>query len=314
VRVTRQETARAIPEGVYSAVITPRREGEVEVDLGGMLDVIDFVASKKVTGVVLFGSTGEFLHFTQDERSRFIALATKRSRVPVLANVSHSTLDGTIAMAEEAAGSGVAGVLVMPPYFFRYDAEWVCSFFEHLGAQVSKWTPVYVYNIPAFANPLPIDVAERLLRSGHFAGIKDSSGDAAYLTRLLELQRELPIRVLCGNDRLLLPALDGGAAGIVSGLAAAVPELIVALSRAHQSGDGDATARLTAHVADLIAWIERFPIPVGLRTAAALRGMKTGPYAVPPNPEGRALLDEFRAWFRDWIKVIENECKVAAAR
>jgi len=302
--------ARERPElsGLYCALITPRREGEVEVDLGGMLEEIDFVTSRGVQGVVLFGSTGEFLHFTPEERSRFAGLATKRSRVPVLANVSHSTLDGAIAMAEEAAGAGVAGVLAMPPYFFRYDADAVCSFFRALAEQVAKWTPVYLYNIPMFTNPLTIEAAESLLRSGMFAGIKDSSGDWSYLERLLKLEAELGIKVLCGDDALFARARRAGATAGVSGVAAAVPELMAALHCALGT-DGDRAARVESRLAEFILWSERFPAPVAIREAAVLRGIKAGKPAAPLGEQGNALLAEFRAWFSDWIKVIERECR-----
>ena len=308
-KISRQSAPPAVPQGVYAATITPRREGEVEVDLGAMLDVIDFVTSRGAGGVCLFGSTGEFLHYTAEERSRFIGLATKRSRVPVLANVSHSTLDGTIAMAEEAAGAGVAGVLAMPPYFFRYDAGSIRQFFLELGEEVAKWTPVYLYNIPVFSNPIPLDTAIELLESGAFAGIKDSGGDWDYLSALIRLRDRAPVRVLCGDDRLFRKARQCGADAGISGVASAVPELMAALSRAIASSDTARTEDLESRVNEFIGWLTRFPVPVGVREAARLRGIKTGPSAVPPGEDGRTALAEFQSWFRDWIKVIEHECK-----
>ncbi|HET7716810.1 MAG TPA: dihydrodipicolinate synthase family protein [Bauldia sp.] len=308
-KISRQTEPPAVPQGVYAATITPRRDGEVEVDLGAMLDVIDFVTSRGVNGVCLFGSTGEFLHYTAEERSRFIGLATKRSRVPVLANISHSTLDGAIAMAEEAAGAGVAGVLAMPPYFFRYDPGSIRQFFLELAAQVTKWTPVYLYNIPVFSNPIPLDTAVELLESGAFAGIKDSGGDWEYLYALIRVRERVPVRVLCGDDRLFRQARQYGADAGISGVASAAPELMAALSRAVDSGDTARIEHLEARVNEFIDWISRFPVPVGVREAARLRGIKTGSPAVPPGEEGRTALAQFQPWFRDWIKVIEHECK-----
>jgi 4-hydroxy-tetrahydrodipicolinate synthase len=300
---------RAIPAGVFAAAITPRREGETEVDLGGMLEMIDFVGSRGAAGLALFSAAGEFLHFTQQERCRFIALATKRSRIPVIANVSHSTLDGAIAMAEEAAGSGVSGVMVMPPYFFRYENDWIRAFYLEFGAQLSKWTPIYIDNLPDFTNAIDIGIAEELLRSGHFAGIVDSSGDRDYIGRLIRLGAELSVAVLCGEDRLLAHALHAGAQGSVSVIAAAVPELPVALHRASAAGDLPAVSRLQQRMEEFGSWIGRFPSPVGIREAAALRGVKTGGPAIPPGPFSRALLDDFRSWFAPWIEVVEHECK-----
>lgn len=281
----------------------------MEVDLGAMLDVIDFVASRGVNGVCLFAAPGEFLHFTPEERSRFIGLATKRSRVPVLVNVSHSTLDGAIAMAEEAAGAGVAGVLAMPPYFYKHSPDSVRAFLSELALQVNKWTQVYLYNLPAFTNCIAIETAEELLRSGEFAGIKDSGGDPGYLERLLAIRSRSPIQVLCGDDRLFVRARAGGADAAISSVASAVPELMAAIDRAAETVDAGKLARLEARLAEFIDWMDRFATPVALREAARLRGIKAGGPAVPLGDAGRAALEEFRSWFREWIKVIENECK-----
>lgn len=307
-KLARTASERAVPRGIYASIVTPRRPGEVEVDLGAMLEVIDFVSSRGADGIALFGSTGEFVHFTPEERSRFVALATKRSRVPVLANVSHSTLDGATAMAEEAAGTGAAGVLLQPPHYFTYDADAITSFFLEFAALVAKWIPIYIDNSPQFTSAIPPQAAEALLRSGQFAGLKDSSGDASYIERLAEAG--LPVTLLCGDDALLLRSRRAGAPGAVSAVAAAAPELIAALNRAIETQDDAASSMLDSRVHEFLAWLRRFPQPVAIREAAAIRGVKVGRKATPLGPSGEALLDEFREWFRAWIKVVEAECKL----
>ena len=126
--------------GVYASLITPRHDGNIEVDFGAMLEILDFVATRGAAGVVLFGSTGEFPHFTAAERARFVGLAARRSRVPVLVNVSHSTLEGAAGLAEEAAGSGASGVVLMPPYFYRYDTETIRAFFLEVASRAARHT------------------------------------------------------------------------------------------------------------------------------------------------------------------------------
>lgn len=280
-------------------MVTPRRDGEVEVDLGAMLDIIDFVTARGVDGLAIFSASGEFLHYTLEERSRFIGLATKRSRVPVLVNVSHSTLDGTILLAEEAAGAGVAGVLAMPPYFFRYGPDEISIFLLELAAQVNKWTAVYIYNVPAFSNCLPVQTALDLLASGQFAGICEASGDPGYLESLSPSRQQSAIRVLCESDPIFAAGgHDHAADAWISPIASAVPEIVV-------SGKPAASQRL----AEFIEWENRFPVPVAIREAARMRGIKTGSSAVPLGERGRRNLEDFRVWFRDWIKVVERECK-----
>src|SRR5689334_12161275 len=115
-----QTSIKKLADGVYAALATPRRKGLAEPDTVGILDYLDAVAQGGVDGVLLFGSTGEFVHFDIADRIHNLSLAIRRSRVPVLVNVSHSTLDGAVLLADDAIACGAAGVLVMPPYFFRY--------------------------------------------------------------------------------------------------------------------------------------------------------------------------------------------------
>ena len=74
-----------------------------------------------------------------------------------------------------------------------------------------------------------IETALDLLSSGLFAGIKDSSGDYEYFARLLTLRDQKPLSLLVGSDRIFKRARQAGADGIISGVACAVPELLVAL-------------------------------------------------------------------------------------
>lgn len=296
-------------EGINVAAVTPRRERLVEVDLGAMLELVDFIGGYPVQGITVFGTTGEFVHFTIEERSRYVSLLAKRSRVPVMANVSHSTLDGAVMMAEEAAGAGIAAVLVMPPHYFRYSPEAVETYCLEFAERIARWVPVYLYHIPQFTDAIPVEVADRLLASGAFAGIKDSSGDWARMERLLELRRMYPFTVMAGNDRIFARARRAGANGGVTGVGGAIPELMLALDRAVV--EGRPVEQLDGWLQEFIGRIDEFPAPVGVRAAVAARGIQTGPHASPLGPELSARLREFESWFKEWLPGVLAGCKVA---
>jgi len=44
-------------------------------------------------------------------------MVIKRSKLPVVVNAAHSTLEGAVRIAEEAASSGATAVLIMPPLY-----------------------------------------------------------------------------------------------------------------------------------------------------------------------------------------------------
>ena len=278
---------------IYPAAITPRRADEVAIDIAAALELIDFLESHGVDGITLLGSTGEFLHYTPEDRTRLAAMAAKRCHVPVLVNVSHSTLDGAVALAQQAVEAGVAGVLIMPPNYFRYTQESIRAYFLEFVAQVKA--PVYLYNIPQFTTELKTSTAIDLLATGLFAGIKDSSGS---WENFVELQKAAP-KVFTGADAMYSRMLRSGACGAISGVASVIPELMVAIDRLAHAGED--TSVLDAQVAAFADRAMAFPFPIGLREAAAVRGLKAGPNATPLGREECVRMEEFRGWFREWL-------------
>ena len=287
--------------GVYAALATPRHPDSVEADAAVLLDYLDTVVRAGVDGLVLFGSTGEFVDFDMSERMRVLALAIRRSRVPVLVNVSHSTLAGAIDLAENSIAAGAAGVLLMPPYFFHYTDDQLMSFYQRFVALIGNQAPVYLYNLPFFTNPISAGLAARLLGSGAFAGIKDSSGDWAMFETLRQVRAEVPFTLLSGNESIYLRARLAGADGIVSGVAAALPELLVAMDRAIRSGDRERAERLNARLLEFLEWVEEFPATIAIKQAAVARGWKLNHFAFRLDDDTQAELAGFHHWLDSWL-------------
>jgi dihydrodipicolinate synthase/N-acetylneuraminate lyase len=297
--------------GVYAAAVMPRRDGPA-IDLGGVFELLDFLSRGGVDGIALMGSTGEFPHFSIIERCRLISLAVRRSRVPVLAGVSHSTFDGALALAREAAAAGAAGALLMPPYFFNYSQSDVRDFYLQFAEELKGSVPIFLYNIPSYTTCISTELVVELLSTGLFAGIKDSTA-AWDEFETLRAARELhPFTLIAGQDILYVRARTAGADGIVSGIASALPELLVALDHAILAGNTERAERLDCRLREFISRIGEFPAPVGIREAVAQRGLRPGPPAAPPGPDARRRLAEFGEWFRGWLPEVLNECDIEA--
>src|SRR5262249_21413384 len=127
--------ATAQLRGVFAAAATPHRLEGHEADIAGMLDLIDFLGGSGVQGTVVLGSTGEFVHIKLSDRARIVQFAVKRSRLPIVAGISHSTLDGALELGSEAITCGAAALLLMPPHFFRYDQSDVLEFYQRFAVE-----------------------------------------------------------------------------------------------------------------------------------------------------------------------------------
>lgn len=286
--------------GVFPAAITPHHPKTHEADYAGALELVDFLTNAGVDGICIFGSTGEFINYSFAERHRLLSLAVKRSRVPIIAGVSHSTISGALQLADDAIQAGADALMLMPPYFFRYEQSEVEEFYRIFARETSDAVPILLYNIPGFTTGIEIETVRRLFETGRFAGIKDSSGDWAFFERLLALRNEVPFALFGGPELLVGRSLHAGADGIISGCACAVPELVVNIHRAVRAGDRELADSLDARLIDFATRVGQFPWPVAVRRATELRGQKSGPPNVPLSPAKQQELNEFSAWFQSW--------------
>jgi dihydrodipicolinate synthase/N-acetylneuraminate lyase len=281
------------PQGILVAALTPRRRDTCAIHFDAALELISFLESAGVDGFTLLGSTGEFPNFSIEDRAKLARVVTANTRLPVLVNVSHSTLDGAAGLGRDAADAGAAGVLVTPPYYYKYSQDSIRAFCLELASRVPA--PVYLYNIPQFTNPLELTTSLDLLSTGAFAGIKDSLARWDDFESLQSLADARGFAVYTGGEAIYSRACKRGAAGIISGVANAMPELMVAIDRAARAGRD--TSELDAQLLEFLRRLEGFPMPAPIREAAASRGLEVGPHALPFGTGERKRMDEFRAWF-----------------
>jgi dihydrodipicolinate synthase/N-acetylneuraminate lyase len=296
----------ALFSGLFAAAVTPRRPDSASIDLASYWELLDFLGSFPIDGIVLMGSTGEFLHFDLEERTKYLGLTVKRSRKPVLVNVTHSTLDASLEIADAAARAKVAGVLLSPPYYFRYSEADIVAWFRGFARSKPK-IPALLYQIPQFANSLSADSARAVLADGCYEGMKDSSGVPEYFHDVAPFIAERGGSYLTGNDGHIATTLGHGATGVVSGCACAVPELLLALHTSILNGDATMKESASRRLSEFLERIDAFPVPVGIREALRVRGLKVGPAAMPFDSARQRELDAFCEWFRDWLREVRNE-------
>jgi dihydrodipicolinate synthase/N-acetylneuraminate lyase len=255
--------ARAI-----AAALTPLRDGGAALDLDALEPYLGFLAAAGIDGVLLCGTTGEGMNLALDERRSLLEHAV-RGPLPVIAHCGAQTTAATVALAEHASATGVDGVAVIAPPYFPLDEEELLAHFT-AAAQACAPTPFYAYELErASGYAIPPRVVERLReRVDNLVGMKVSDAPFAkvqpYLLDGLD--------VLIGAEALIGQGLAAGAAGAVSGLASAFPDVVVAAVRS-----GDSTA-----AGELRAAIERFPRHAALKEVVRARGLPLTADVRPP--------------------------------
>jgi 4-hydroxy-tetrahydrodipicolinate synthase len=197
-------------------------------------------------GLAVFGTNSEANSLAVDERLALLEALLEAGLEParLMPGTGCCALTDTVRLTAHAVKAGCAGVLMLPPFYykevsedglFRYFAEVI----ERVGEARLR---IYLYHIPPVAVVgFTVPLIARLLHHypGVIAGMKDSSGDWAFTQRLLEAFAGSGFDVFPGSETFLLTGLRHGAAGCISATANVNPAAIDRLYRRWQSPDAE---------------------------------------------------------------------------
>jgi dihydrodipicolinate synthase/N-acetylneuraminate lyase len=272
-------------QGALAAAVTPLRDDGSALDEEAFAPYVDYLADGGLDGILALGTTGEGILLSLEERrraaERFVQAAGERLAVAV--HVGAQTTADTAALAAHAAEAGAAAVAVIGPPYYALDER---ALYAHFAAAALACEPVpfYLYEFRARAGySIPMSVIERLRETApNLRGLKVSNQPfeavEPYLVEGLD--------AFVGAEGLIAHGLVRGAAGAVSGVAAAFPELI---ARFVHAGTGDP--------GPVRATLDRYPFQAALKRVLAQRG-------VPVHEDVRAPLrrltdaerEELDAW------------------
>lgn len=232
--------------GVWAAVLSPVTNA-LAPDPKRFADHALRLLERGCHGIVAFGTTGEAASFSVAERIGMVEVlaAAGIDLGRVVVGTGTTALSDTVDLTEHARDLGAAGVLLIPPFYYKdlSDDGLYRSFAEIIDRVGSRDLSVYLYHFPQMSTvPIPPAVIGRLLEAypGIVVGIKDSSGDAAGTATLIE---HFPgLAVLPGNEVLLLDMLARGGAGCITATANVNPDGIRRVYDAWRAGDGDLAA------------------------------------------------------------------------
>ena len=270
-------------QGIVPACVTPFIDGKASPD--AMQANIEQWLKTGVHGFLVFGSTGEFMYLTPDERRAVLQAA--REVIPethfLLAGCGAESTDETLRNLEWAAQDGAdAALVVTPVYYTRNDTKAQRRHFLTLADRSP--IPILLYTVPAFtAYDLPISLIEELAQHPNIVGIKDSSGDLKRVVLQVHLQEEGDFVIFAGSPNLAYPTLTMGAAGSITAFANIVPEMFVALWHAVKEKDLERAAALQRAITELHGHIGAMGIPA-IKAILNHRGYQAGEPRSPLAP------------------------------
>ncbi|WP_163971864.1 4-hydroxy-tetrahydrodipicolinate synthase [Oceanobacillus halotolerans] len=272
-------------EGAFPVLITPMTE-EGEVDYNGLRGNIDHFINEQVAGIVVNGSTGEFVSLTKEERFKVTQVAVEQvnGRIPLVVGTAAETTKDAIEYTQQAEAVGADAALVINSYYAHPKDPEIYEHFKAVAESVQF--PVMLYNNP-FTSGVDIGT-ETILQVArdvdNITHIKESSGD---ITKARDITRQGKgfIKTFCGSDDLALESFLVGATGWISVAGNIAPGLVTDLYNSFVKNDLEKAWELYDQVLPLCNFIEGSGKYVQIvKRAMDLQGLAGGPSRKPRLP------------------------------
>ena len=209
--------------GVFAPVVTPFR-ADLSPDGGRFLALSKRLLDEGCDGLVPFGTTSEANSLSLEERMELLEtlLDGGIGADRLIVGTGLSAIPETVRLTGHAVGLGCAGVLMLPPFFYKgmSDEGLFAAYAEVIERVADDRLRIYLYHIPKVSGVAISAGLIGRLREAYpdtVIGIKDSSGDWDNTRMLLE---DFPgLQVFPGNELIMLDALRLGAVGCITATA-----------------------------------------------------------------------------------------------
>ncbi len=174
--------------GSYTVAVTPFTEGGREVCEGSLRAFIDWQLECKVPGIIVLGTTGEFLTLTPEERRTVVETTVRHvdGRMDVLVGTMDAYTPRAVGFSAEAQAQGADGLMIIPPYYYTPTDDEIFEYYRAICEAVSL--PIMVYNNPVTSNrDMSAKLVGKLTRSfENIRYIKEASMDVARVYDVIE--------------------------------------------------------------------------------------------------------------------------------
>ena len=207
--------------GVNAAVLTPMN-ADLSIDLDRMAAHCRWLLGNGCNGLAVLGTTGEANSLGIQERIALLEGLIDRG-IPaskMLPGTGTTALTDTVLLTKTAESLGCRGALLLPPFYYKNPSDnGLLAYFNEVAQRVGGAISLYLYNFPQqSAIPFGVEFISRLLKAnpGKYRGIKDSSGNYDNGLAYVEHFAKDGFEVYAGDDTLLRPLLEKGAAGCIT--------------------------------------------------------------------------------------------------
>ncbi|MBS0236337.1 MAG: 4-hydroxy-tetrahydrodipicolinate synthase [Proteobacteria bacterium] len=283
-------------KGLATALITPfNLDGSINIQ--DFCNLFDMQLQQGVSNFILFGSTGEGLSITSQERNEIFHAARQQqakaglTRVRLIVTASHPSTNATLQQVKQAVELGADAILATTPCYTKPTQQ---GLYEHFIAVADEAKiPVILYNNPGRTiTEISLENVMNLSKHNSIIGLKDSTNN---LTRTITLRGSLSARekefiILAGDDENAVMINLNGGNGCVSVASNVIPTLCNKVQELCAAGKFADAAAEHAKLMPLYKALQCDSNPVPIKYAAFRAGFISSPMMrlpLVPLPEGR---------------------------
>ncbi|MBC2722477.1 4-hydroxy-tetrahydrodipicolinate synthase [Desulfosporosinus sp.] len=242
--------------GAFIVLITPMTEAQ-EIDWSGLKNNVNYFINQGVAGIVINGSTGEFVSLSKEERFQMVEVVMKEvnGRIPVIVGTAAETTKEAIEYTKQAKANGADCALVINPYYSKPKDNEVYFHFKQISDAVD--IPIMLYNNP-FTSGVNMST-ELMLEIGrdckNVKFIKESSGEIGK-ARDLARNAKGAFEVFCGSEELVMESYFVGATGWICVAGNVVPKLVTDMFNYFQNGEIEKAWAINDQILPLCKFLE----------------------------------------------------------
>ncbi len=256
---------------VLSPVLTPFK-ADGSPDAQALLKQCQWLESNGV-GQAVFGTNSEANSMSAPQKMSTLTALIEGGLNPahMMPGTGATSIDATVNMTRHAVNHKCAGVLMLPPFYYKdVTDDGLFAYYSEVIQKVGDaGLQVYIYNIPPVTKiTLSLSLLERLTKEypKTVVGMKDSSGDWAYTESVIKLLAPAGFRVYAGSEVFLMRTLRAGGVGCISATANINPKAIADLAANWHAADAD---QKQAELDKVRAVFAQYQMIAGMKTAVA---------------------------------------------
>jgi 4-hydroxy-tetrahydrodipicolinate synthase len=201
--------------GSYTVSVTPFTSGGAKIDIEAQKRFLDWQIAVGVPGIIILGTTGEFLTITDDERREMVGTTVEHvaGRMDVLVGTMNAHTPNAVRYSREAEELGADGLMILPPYYYTPTEDEIFAYYKAICEKIT--IPVMLYNNPVTSNvDMSAKMVARLTKAfEQIRYIKEASMDVGRVFDVIE-ETEGVMNVFAGER--IVESYSLGAVGYVN--------------------------------------------------------------------------------------------------